>query len=68
MSRSGEGPELWSYQEIARHIGVRPETVRSYRRHGILPEPDMVDSAGRPRWYPDTVREWSRHRPGSRKM
>jgi hypothetical protein len=58
--------ELWSYLEIARHIGVRPETVRSYRRHGLLPEPDLLDAAGRPRWYARTIRAWSRRRPGSR--
>ncbi|MGH3325936.1 MAG: MarR family transcriptional regulator, partial [Streptomyces sp.] len=25
---------LWSYKEIAAHIGVRTDTVRSYRKHG----------------------------------
>ncbi|MFE6748989.1 MerR family transcriptional regulator [Kitasatospora purpeofusca] len=62
MSRS---TDLWSYAEIARHINVRPETVRSYRRHGLLPEPDVVDG-GHPRWYPETVRAWARNRPGHR--
>lgn len=67
MCRSVDERELWSYTEIARHIGVHRETVRSYRRHGILPEPDLVDRAGHPRWYAETVREWSRRRRGSRR-
>lgn len=68
MSRRGSDTELWTYTDIARHIGVRPDTVRSYRRHGILPEPDTVDATGRPRWHPDTVREWIRRRPGTRRV
>ncbi|KOV36744.1 MarR family transcriptional regulator [Streptomyces sp. XY431] len=57
---------MWSYVEIARHINVQPETVRNYRRHGLLPEPDLVDGGGHPRWYPETVRAWARRRPGHR--
>ncbi|MEU6232037.1 MarR family transcriptional regulator [Kitasatospora sp. NPDC047058] len=63
MSRS---TDLWSYAEIARHIRVRPETVRSYRRHGLLPDPDTVDAGGHPRWHPDTIRAWALRRPGHR--
>ena len=32
--------ELWSYKDIAAHIKVQPDTVRSYRKHGLLPPPD----------------------------
>ena len=28
---------LWSYKDIAAHIQVQPDTVRSYRKHGLLP-------------------------------
>ena len=56
---------LWSYADIAAHIGVRTETVRSYRKHGLLPPPDTVEG-GRPFWYADTVRAWSARRPGNR--
>lgn len=55
--------DLWSYREIAAHIGVRPDTVRSYRKHALLPEPDVVER-GRPLWYPETIREWVSRRPG----
>ncbi|WP_441245924.1 MarR family transcriptional regulator [Kitasatospora sp. McL0602] len=58
--------ELWSYAEIARHINVQPETVRNYRRHGLLPDPDLTDANGHPKWYADTIRSWARNRPGHR--
>ncbi|MFB7663745.1 MarR family transcriptional regulator [Kitasatospora sp. NPDC056138] len=58
--------ELWSYAEIARHINVQPDSVRNLRRHGLLPEPDLTDLGGHPRWYPDTIRAWARNRPGHR--
>ncbi|MGW7386610.1 SAV_2336 N-terminal domain-related protein [Streptomyces sp. NPDC054794] len=48
---------LWSYKEIAAYIRVQPDTVRSYRKHGLLPPPDQVES-GKPYWYADTVRAW----------
>ena len=41
---------LWSYKEIAAHIKVQPDTVRSYRKHGLLPPPDHVE-AGKPYWH-----------------
>ncbi|MFF2518913.1 SAV_2336 N-terminal domain-related protein [Streptomyces sp. NPDC058086] len=56
---------LWSYKEIAAHIKVQPDTVRSYRKHGLLPPPDYVES-GKPYWYAGTVRTWVASRPGSR--
>ncbi|MFF4343406.1 MarR family transcriptional regulator [Kitasatospora sp. NPDC001540] len=60
------GRELWSYVEIGLHINVQTETVRNYKRHGLLPEPDLVDAAGHPRWYPETIRAWALTRPGRR--
>jgi transposase len=54
---------LWSYKEIAAHIRVQPDTVRSYRKNGLLPAPDVVEG-GKPFWYPDTIRTWVSRRPG----
>jgi transposase len=56
---------LWSYREIAAHIGVRTETVRSYRKHGLLPPPELVEG-GKPYWLADTIRSWVASRPGNR--
>ncbi|MFC8954499.1 helix-turn-helix transcriptional regulator, partial [Streptomyces sp. NPDC057101] len=56
---------LWSYKDIAAHIRVQPDTVRSYRKHGLLPAPDHVES-GKPYWYVDTIRAWVAARPGNR--
>ncbi|MFC1419343.1 helix-turn-helix transcriptional regulator [Streptacidiphilus cavernicola] len=58
--------ELWSYTEIAAHIGVKAATVKSYRRHGVLPEPDVVTILGQPRWYASTIRAWTARRPHNR--
>ncbi|EFL15199.1 MarR family transcriptional regulator [Streptomyces sp. C] len=57
--------QLWSYKEIAAHIRVQPDTVRSYRKHGLLPAPDHVEG-GKPYWYADTIRTWVSRRPGNR--
>ncbi|GAA1083275.1 hypothetical protein F4556_004619 [Kitasatospora gansuensis] len=63
---SSRSDELWSYTEIARHINVQADTVRNYRRHGLLPDPDMIDGSGHPRWFAGTIRAWARNRPGNR--
>ncbi|MFC5143670.1 helix-turn-helix transcriptional regulator [Streptomyces aureoversilis] len=56
---------LWSYKEIAAHIGVQTDTVRTYRKHGLLPKPDLTEG-GKPYWFADTVRAWVASRPGNR--
>ncbi|MEU7178405.1 MULTISPECIES: helix-turn-helix transcriptional regulator [Streptomyces] len=56
---------LWSYREIAARLQVQPDTVRAYRKHGLLPEPDLVEG-GRPYWFADTVRAWAARRLGNR--
>ncbi|MFD9489139.1 MerR family transcriptional regulator [Streptomyces sp. NPDC059991] len=54
---SRTGRELWSYKEIALLLGVRSQTLRSYRKHGLLPPPDVVEG-GAPYWFADTIRAW----------
>ncbi|MFB8115647.1 helix-turn-helix transcriptional regulator [Streptomyces sp. NPDC055962] len=56
---------LWSYKDIAAHIRVQPDTIRSYRKHGLLPPPDDVRN-GKPYWYVDTVLAWIASRPSNR--
>ncbi|MEU0688085.1 helix-turn-helix transcriptional regulator [Streptomyces uncialis] len=56
---------LWSYKDIAAHIRVQPDTVRSYRKHGLMPAPDVVEG-GKSYWYADTIRTWVASRPGYR--
>ncbi|MEU5805681.1 MULTISPECIES: helix-turn-helix transcriptional regulator [unclassified Streptomyces] len=58
--------QLWSYKEIAAHIRVKPDSVRSYRKHGLLPAPDHVEG-GKPYWLADTIRAWAARRPGNRR-
>ncbi|MER5436029.1 MarR family transcriptional regulator [Streptomyces sp. NPDC002588] len=50
---------------MAAYIGARTDSVRSYRKHGLLPPPDVVEG-GKPYWLADTVQTWlarSRHQP-----
>ncbi|MFH8754560.1 helix-turn-helix transcriptional regulator [Streptomyces atroolivaceus] len=56
---------LWSYKDIAAHIRVRTDTIRSYRKHGLLPPPDDVRN-GKPYWYVETVLTWIASRPSNR--
>ena len=56
---------LWSYKDIAAHMRVQRDTVRSYRKHGLLPPPDDVQH-GKPFWYAETVLTWIASRPSNR--
>jgi len=62
---TGAGRTLWSYQEIAAHLQVQPDTVRSYRKYGLLPPPDLV-AGGKPLWHSDTIHTWNASRPRNR--
>ena len=58
---------LVSTQEIAQRLGVKHQTVHTWRARGILPEPDFDLGVG-PVWLWETIREWAvstgRLRPG----
>lgn len=67
MSPGGRPPdprEMWSYTEVAAHIGVKRNTVRSYRKAALMPPPDLVEG-GRPYWRAATIRDWAARRPGN---
>lgn len=44
--------------DIARELGVKPQTVQVYRRRGKVPTPDAQTVAGRPLWREETVKRW----------
>lgn len=63
MSRSqtAEPLELWSYQQISEHTGVRAGTLRVWRVRGHLPPADYT-VGDYLIWNPDTVKRWWKKR------
>jgi hypothetical protein len=59
---------LWSYAQIAEHLGVSVRTVRNYRAGNAtstpFPPPDDTTFADRPRWRRSTVASWDASRRG----
>ncbi|MFD4880548.1 MarR family transcriptional regulator [Streptomyces sp. NPDC058420] len=45
---------------MAAYIGVRTDSVHSYRKYGLLPPPDLLEG-GKPYWLAETVRTWLAH-------
>jgi hypothetical protein len=58
------GDELLGHKQIAEMIGVQPDSVRGYRRHGLIPEPDDLSVPDRPRWRRSTIEAWIPTRRG----
>lgn len=56
--------QRWGAKAVARELGVKPTTVRSWLSRGQMPDPDGRDDAGRAWWLPDTIRQWNANRPG----
>ncbi len=54
---------LLTIAEMARRAGVTPGTLYSYRRKGMLPEPDDLYWPDRPRWRTSTFDKWMKSRP-----
>lgn len=48
---------LYGITEIAREIGISPDTVSVWRTRGKLPEPDFVLAMG-PIWKAGTIRSF----------
>lgn len=55
--------DVWSYAEVAEHLGVSDGTVRAYKHRGYLPRPDGVLGKS-PWWRPATIIQWQQQRPG----
>ena len=54
---SGVSDEQWTTGDVAEHLGIKRDTVASYRSRGQMPEPDRY--TGRtPWWHPETIRAW----------
>lgn len=55
--------ELWTVQQCAEFVGVKPPTWRAYVKRGQAPAP--LRRFGRtPIWDATTVRQWKEERPG----
>lgn len=57
-------PKLLDYAGIAARTGLSAGTLRKYRMLGYLPEPDLLPTPDRPRWYATTIEDWLASRPG----
>ncbi|MDO5067429.1 MAG: helix-turn-helix domain-containing protein [Propionibacteriaceae bacterium] len=50
--------------EIAVLLGLSKSTINNYRSTGRFPPEDGVVGGSTPYWWPSTVRDWQRNRPG----
>lgn len=48
--------------DVAREVGVKPQTIQSYRLRGQFPQPDAQTVGGRPLWEKATVQKWLKER------
>ena len=54
---------MMTITEVADRLGVKPETVRSYRARGLMPDPAAVYGQS-PVWTPEAIEAWIASRPG----
>lgn len=47
--------------EIAKLIGVKPDTIHTYRKRNLLPPPERFFERT-PAWKQETIEEWQRTR------
>lgn len=53
-------------RDIADRLGLSPNTIASYYRKGMLPEPDAlvgIGKRGTHGWLAETIDEWQASRP-----
>ena len=49
---------LWTADDIAAYMGLSRATVFTLRSRDPQRLPPPVNDTGRPRWHPQTVRDW----------
>lgn len=58
-----DGEEYMDRDEVARHLGVLPNTVSAWVSRSKLPEPDRYLGKS-PLWLIRTIMSWEEGRPG----
>lgn len=53
---------LYSTKEIGELLGIKPATLRTYRKRGRMPAPDAYFQRT-PVWYEQTILDWVATRP-----
>ena len=59
------GRILWRGVDCAAHVGIQPNTWRTYVSTGRAPQPVTNLGDRMPLWDADEVRQWHTGRPGS---
>nr|DAZ27829.1 MAG TPA: Pyocin activator protein PrtN [Caudoviricetes sp.] len=59
--------KYFSSAGAARHLGLSPSTVATYRARGIFPPPNVIIGEGKAQvfgWSQETLDHWQATRPG----
>jgi len=62
MANPDPDAEWWNTTEVARYLGIRVETVSSYRRREQMPQPNMTIGSRTHLWRPTRIITWSQGR------
>ncbi|MFF4409812.1 MarR family transcriptional regulator [Streptomyces sp. NPDC001404] len=63
MSKKQAETEVWGYAKVEEVTGIKVGTLRRYKKEGHMPAPDIT-VGNSPGWYPQTIQEWKKNRPG----
>ena len=55
--------DWWTSTDVARYLGIQPNTVRNYLAKGLLPPPDRRMGQRANLWKPRTIIKWNDSRP-----